>query len=188
MENRLIGNSAMPKGQTPVAATGGTQEHDRFHAASLPMSLLRNAQKNGTASSVTHVLPMTCPTRNSREPKAKARKITESRTVPTRFDNIIAQSQNRFLRGVYTPKSASSENRNATPLARANCGETKAESVAPRSMATTTARRPSFSCVKSLKVKASPAKYTPAGAISPKPTGTTPKAAIAQLAAKIVAT
>jgi hypothetical protein len=92
------------------------------------MSLLRNAQKNGTASSVTHVLPTTCPTRNSREPKAKVRKITESRTVPTRFDGIIAQSQNRFLRGVYTPKSASSENRKATPLAKANCGETKAES------------------------------------------------------------
>src|SRR5215210_5175978 len=88
-----------PKGR-PLCGTGGTQEDDRFHAASLPMSLLRNAQKNGTASSVTHVLPMTCPTRNSREPKAKARKITESRMVPTRFDGIIAQSQNRFLRGV----------------------------------------------------------------------------------------
>src|SRR5215212_1759849 len=122
------------------------------------------------------------------EPKAKARKITESRRAPTRLDNMMTHSQNRFLRGVYTPKSASSENRKAAPLARANCGETKAESAAPRSMAKTTARRPSFSCVKSLKVKASPAKYTPAGAISPKPTGTTPKAAIAQLATKMVAT
>ena len=103
------------KGRLP-RGTGGTREDDHFHAASLPMSLLRNAQKNGTVSSVTHVLPTTCPTRNSREPKAKARKITESRTVPTRFDGIIAQSQNRFLRGVYTPKSASSENRKATPV------------------------------------------------------------------------
>jgi hypothetical protein len=37
-------------------------------------------------------------------------------------------------------------------------------------------------------VKASPAKYTPAGAMRPNPTGTNPKVANAQFAKKMVAT
>jgi len=48
-------------------------------------------------------------------------------------------------------------------------------------------RRPSASCVRSRNVNARPAKYTPAGAISPKPTGTKPNVVIAQFAAKMVA-
>ena len=44
------------------------------------------------------------------------------------------------------------------------------------------------SWTRSRKVNASPAKYTPAGATNPKPTGTTPNDAMAQLAAKMVAT
>jgi hypothetical protein len=57
---------------------------------------------------------------------------------------------------------------------------------APTTIAATVQRRPNASCVRSRSVNARPAKYTPASATSPNPTGTTPNVLIAQFAAKMV--
>src|SRR5205823_4468514 len=77
---------------------------------------------------------------------ARDRKITVSTAAPTVLDRAIAvRFRSRLRSGVYTPRSTSSETRNAVALATARAGDTNHDTAVPTPIAARTHFTPAWS-------------------------------------------